>query len=197
MARKQYGTTIWGAELLKVLERKTDSGRLGRGKSYANTGKVYGVSVKDSHIKAKVKGNYKPYYSTSMDFTPFSKDEIKTIKTILEKNPLILASIMNGDLPETFLRHLYDNHISLFKDFKMSCSCPDFWGDYACKHIAGLYYIAVSEMDKNPFTLFSLRGFDLIKHYGIENEINIEYPLSLTLYQAQEVSSEPLGMFHK
>ncbi len=192
MARKQYGTTIWGAELLKVLEQKTDSGRLGRGRTYANTGRVYDVSVKDSHIRAKVEGNYSPYYATSMDFTPFSKNEIATIKTILEENPLILASIMNGDLPETFLRHLYDAHISLFKDFKMSCSCPDFYGRYACKHIAGLYYIAVSEMDKNPFTLFSLRGFDLIKHYGIENEINIEYPLSLTPYQEQEVSSEPL-----
>jgi hypothetical protein len=26
--KKTYGTTIWGAELLKVLEQKTDSGRL-------------------------------------------------------------------------------------------------------------------------------------------------------------------------
>ncbi len=186
MARKQYGTTIWGAELLKVLERKTDSGRLRRGKTYANTGRVYDVSVKDSHIKAKVKGNYSPYYATSMDFTPFNKDEIATIKTILEENPLILASIMNGNLPETFLKHIYDAHISLFKNFNMSCSCPDFWGRYACKHIAGLYYIAVSEMDKNPFILFSLRGFDLVKEYKIENEITIEYPLSLTPYEERE-----------
>ena len=192
MARKQYGTTIWGAELLKVLEQKTDYGRLGRGRTYANTGRVYDVSVTDSHIRAKVEGNYSPYYSTSMDFTPFSKDEIESIKTILEKNPLILASIMNGDLPESFLNLLFEAKISLFQNFKMSCSCPDFWGDYACKHIAGLYYIAVSEMDKNPFILFSLRGFDLVKEYGIESEIRIEYPLKLTPYQEQEVSSEPL-----
>jgi SNF2 family DNA or RNA helicase/uncharacterized Zn finger protein len=192
MARKQYGITIWGAELLKVLEQKTDYGRLGRGKTYANTGKVYNVLVKNSHIKARVRGNYSPYYSTSMDFTPFSKDEIKSIKSILEKNPLILASIMNGDLPESFLNLLFEAKISLFKNFDMGCSCPDFWGDYACKHIAGLYYIAVSEMDKNPFILFSLRGFDLIKHYGIESEINIEYPLALTPYQEQEVSGEDL-----
>ena len=192
MARKQYGTTIWGAELLKVLEQKTDYGRLGRGRTYANTGRVYDVSVTDSHIRAKVEGNYSPYYSTSMDFTPFSKDEIESIKTILEKNPLILASIMNGDLPESFLNLLFESKISLFENFNMSCSCPDFWGDYACKHIAGLYYIAVSEMDKNPFILFSLRGFDLVKEYGIESEIRIEYPLKLTPYQEQEVSSEPL-----
>lgn len=194
MAKKQYGTTTWGAELLTVLERKTDYGRLGRGRTYANTGRVYDVSVKESHIRAKVEGNYNPYYSTSMDFTPFAKDEVESIKSILEKNPLILASIMNGELPKSFLNLLFEAKISLFENFKMSCSCPDFWGDYACKHIAGLYYIAVSEMDKNPFILFSLRGFDLIQHYGIENEIHIEYPFALTPYHKQEVSSEPLEM---
>ena len=192
MARKEYGTTIWGAELLKVLKRKTDYGRLGRGRTYANTGKVYDIALDKNFIKAKVRGNYKPYYATSMTFTPFTKDEITTIKNILEKNPLILASIMNGELPESFLTLLYKAKISLFDDFKMSCSCPDFWGRYACKHIAGLYYIAVSEMDKNPFVLFSLRGFDLIKEYGIENEVTIEYPLELTPYQEEEPSSEPL-----
>lgn len=194
MAKKQYGTTIWGAALLTVLERKTDFGRLGRGRTYANTGRVYDVSVHKSHIRAKVEGNYNPYYSTSMDFTPFRKDEIESIKSILEKNPLILASIINGELPESFLDLLLEVKISLFQNFNMSCSCPDFGGDYACKHIAGLYYIAVSEMDKNPFILFSLRGFDLIKHYGIENEIHIEYPLALTPYREQEVSLEPLEM---
>jgi hypothetical protein len=47
-------------------------------------------------------------------------------------------------------------------------------------------------MDKNPFVLFSLRGFDLIKEYGIENEVTIEYPFELTPYQKEEPSSEPL-----
>jgi len=86
--------------------KKTDSGRLSRGRSYANTGRVYDVVLKDNHIRAKVEGNYEPYYSTSMDFIPFSKEEIKTIKDILEQNPLILASIINGELPELFLELL-------------------------------------------------------------------------------------------
>ncbi len=192
MARKQYGSTIWGAELLRVLEQKTDYGRLSRGKTYANTGRVYDVLVQGSRIKAKVEGNYRPYYATSMDFIPFNKKEIKTIETILEQNPLVLASIMNGSLPKSFLDLLYKAKISLFKDFKMKCSCPDFWDDYACKHIAGLYYIAVSEMDKNPFILFSMRGFDLIEHYGIKNEISIEYLFPLISYKNQEISNEPL-----
>jgi len=194
MARIQYGTTTWGAALLKVLESKTDSGRLSRGKSYANTGKVYDVLVEDSHIAAKVEGNYSPFYSTNMDFGAFSIKEIESIKQILEKHPLVLASIMNGNLSKDFLLLLQEQGITLFKNFSMGCTCPDFWGDYACKHIAGLYYIAVKEMDKNPFILFSLRGFDLVKAYNIENEISITYPLTLISHTKEEVSRESFEM---
>ncbi|HFS82579.1 MAG TPA: DEAD/DEAH box helicase [Epsilonproteobacteria bacterium] len=185
---KKYGVTPWGAELLRVLERKTDYGRLSRGKTYANTGKVYDVTIEGNRIAAKVRGNYSPYYRTSMTFTPFSEMEIGKIRKILDDNPLILASIMNGELPEALLTKLLEAGVSLFRDFEMQCDCPDFWGGFACKHIAGLYYIAVSEMDKNPFILFSLRGFDLVKAYGIEKEIIITYPLSLTPYREAEVS---------
>ncbi len=30
---KKYGVTVWGEELLNVLEEKTDSGRLARGRT--------------------------------------------------------------------------------------------------------------------------------------------------------------------
>ena len=187
---KQYGTTPWGAALLSILEEKTDYGRLGRGKTYANTGRVYDVKVEESHIAAKVTGNYQPYYLSSMDFPPFTRSETETIKKILDDNPLILAEIMNGKLPESFLVKLKEAGISLFSNFDMQCDCPDFYGAYACKHIAGLYYIAVSEMDKNPFILFSLRGFDLIEEYGIEEEVVAEYPLSLDTWRDEEISNE-------
>ncbi len=62
MAKIKYGTTLWGAAFLKAIERETDSGRLSRGKSYANTGKVYDIKLQDKRIAAKVKGNYHPFY---------------------------------------------------------------------------------------------------------------------------------------
>jgi uncharacterized Zn finger protein len=42
------------------------------------------------------------------------------------------------------------------KDFKTSCSCPDY--SNPCKHIAGVYYLVAAELDKDPFLLFELRG---------------------------------------
>jgi len=186
MAKKVYGTTPWGKELLDVIERKTDSGRLARGKTYANTGKVYDIKVSKNSITAKVIGNYDPYYRTELKFHTFSDKQIQTIKDILDTHPLILASIMRGDLPNEFLQILTQKNIKLFTDFNMNCSCYDFYGDYACKHIAGLYYIAISEIDKDPFILFSLKGFDLINYYDIKNEIDIPYPLQLEFVKKDE-----------
>ncbi|MGH7861828.1 MAG: SWIM zinc finger family protein [Candidatus Dormibacteraceae bacterium] len=42
------------------------------------------------------------------------------------------------------------------RDFTTTCSCPD-WGD-PCKHVAGLCYLLASELDRDPFLLFELRG---------------------------------------
>ncbi len=192
MARKVYGTTLWGAEFLRAIARETDSGRLGRGKSYANTGKVYDVSLQEQVISAKVAGNYEPYYETSLIFRPFAKGDKKFILDHIDENPLLLADIINAKLSPKLLAFLQANEIDLFSGFDMSCSCPDFYGSYACKHIAGLYFILVNEIDKNPFILFSLRGLDLVKHYKIEKDLKVPYPLQIVYHdkRGQDVSDD-------
>ena len=179
MARIQYGTTIWGGEFLKAIERETDYGRLGRGKTYANTGKVYDVVLQSKTIDAKVRGNYSPYYATNLTFKQFKKGDIDFIIKHIDDNPLILADIMKSKLSEELLKFLKTNEIDLFSGFDMSCTCYDFYGDWACKHIAGLYFMLVNEIDKNPFILFSLRGLNLIKHYNIKKDLEVPYPIEI------------------
>jgi uncharacterized Zn finger protein len=41
-------------------------------------------------------------------------------------------------------------------DFVTDCSCPD-WSN-PCKHIAGVYYLLASALDRDPFLMFELRG---------------------------------------
>jgi SNF2 family DNA or RNA helicase/uncharacterized Zn finger protein len=179
MARINYGNTIWGAEFLKAIERETDAGRLSRGKTYANTGKVYDVKLDAKNIEAKVKGNYQPYYATKLIFEQFGKGDKNFIIKHIDTNPLILADIMKSKLSSELLEFLKTNEIDLFSGFDMSCTCPDFYGSWACKHIAGLYFVLVNEIDKNPFILFSLRGLNLIKHYDIKQDLKIQYPLNI------------------
>jgi len=195
MARKTYGTTIWGAAFLKAIERETDSGRLSRGKSYANTGKVYDIKLQERHIAAKVRGNYQPFYQTALNFTPFAKGDKQFIVNPkgdkqfivnhIDENPLILAQIMNAKLSPELLDFLQKNEIDLFHGFDMQCSCPDFYGDYACKHLAGLYFILVNEIDKNPFLLFLLRGLNLVEHYNIQKDLEVPYPIKVE-YKVEE-----------
>ena len=62
MARVQYGTTWWGNEWLKALTGIDLANRIPRGKTYANTGKVFDVIRILNSIKAKVEGHYDPFY---------------------------------------------------------------------------------------------------------------------------------------
>jgi len=179
MAKKVYGTTLWGAEFLKSIEYETDSGRLARGKTYANTSKIYDVELKSRTIAAKVKGNYAPFYISRLSFTQFTKGDIEVILSFIDNNPFILANIIKGNLPNELLEFFKSNDIDIFRGFDMSCNCYDFYGSYACKHITALYYILTNEIDKNPFILLKLRGLDLISHYNIKDNLSISYPIKL------------------
>lgn len=179
MANKVYGTTIWGKEFLEAIENETDSKRLSRGKTYANSGKIYDVRVDTNQVNAKVKGNYSPFYKTYLLFNPFPKGDKRVIIEFIDENPLILADIIHGKLSNKLLEFIKNNEIDIFRGFDMSCNCYDFDGSYPCKHIAALYFALTTEIDKNPFILFGLRGLDLITHYNIKKELQIPYPLEL------------------
>ena len=187
MARKIYGTTLWGREFLTAIENETDDGRLARGKTYANTGKIYDVKLNSRTILAKVTGNYSPFYTTKLTFNPFTKGDMEVIINFIDNNPFVLADIINGKLSKELLDFTYKNEIELFRGFDMSCNCYDYYGSYACKHIAALYYVLTNEIDKNPFLLFKLRGLDLIKHYNIKDDLKVSYPLELNFTDTIDV----------
>jgi SNF2 family DNA or RNA helicase/uncharacterized Zn finger protein len=189
MARKLYGTTLWGKEFIKTIENKTGESRLNRGKTYANTDRIYDVEISKNQVTAKVKGNYSPFYKTFLKFSSFSKLDIGEIIGFIDNNIFVLADIINGKLSNRLLKFINTNKIDVFHGFNMSCNCYDFSGKYPCKHIAALYYALTNQIDKNPFILFSLRGLDLIEHYKIKEEIKSRYPIELIYID--ELSNPP------
>ena len=170
MARVAYGQTVWGEYFLDALHSFYGyDARVARGRAYASRGNVFDLKI-NRKIKAKVQGNYRPYYNVTLKFKPFDVEEKEKIYALIDKNPLILASILNGELPKNFLDIIKKENISLFpKNFdelERSCSCPD-WGD-PCKHMASVYYMLALMIDNDPFLLFKIRGVDLIKHYKMK-----------------------------
>ena len=78
-----YGRTWWGEKWLDAVKGVTHENRISRGKSYANTGKVYDINFNGNIVNAKVKGNYSPYYSVNIMFKSFSKAEKELIAEFL------------------------------------------------------------------------------------------------------------------
>ena len=78
MASKSITKTWWGEKWLDALKGVDYTNRIGRGKTYANTGRVYDILISDNLALAKVKGNYQSFYNVSVEFKQFSQSEKKT-----------------------------------------------------------------------------------------------------------------------
>jgi uncharacterized Zn finger protein len=164
----KFSRTWWGKRFIEALEEFSDSSRLGRGRSYANNGKIIEYRIDKNKITAKVRGSINPYfgvykepkYDTAIEITPIDKNSwSKAIKYISSKASFVSKLLMN-EVPDNIESAFADLGLHLLphskKDFKTSCSCPD-WSN-PCKHIAGVYYLVASQLDHNPFILFELRG---------------------------------------
>lgn len=164
MAKKYvFGSTPWGQYFINAMEMLADEGRLARGRSYAGSGMVSKIRIKDNVVEAKVKGSYRPFYQVDIVFKKADKKTADAIHSLLDKDPILASRIQAGDLPDDFLKSIEKKGGSLlpkrWADMQRSCSCPD-WGD-PCKHEAAVYYIIAQEIDRKPSLVFSLRGLDI------------------------------------
>ncbi len=168
-SRVVYGKSPWGAYFIETLLSHYDEGRLQRGRTYANTGRVAAVSVAGTDIDANVEGNYRPWYRVRLKFPVFSVEEREAVLGLIRARPSVLAAVSSGELPMELIGDLEKAGIDLLpRDWgklKRSCDCPDY-GD-PCKHMAAVYYSIAREIDQNPFALFLLRGLDLRAEFAL------------------------------
>lgn len=165
-----FTRTWWGDAFLTALEEFTDSGRLSRGRSYANGRKVKSFKIECDRVTAKVRGSVNPYYgvykeplyTTELEFEPISRAKWAALIAIMASKVSILSRLLVGEIPdnieacfETLGLHLLPKK----GDFTSQCSCPD-WSN-PCKHIAGVYYLIAAELDRDPLILFELRGLSI------------------------------------
>jgi uncharacterized Zn finger protein len=164
----QFSRTWWGQRFIEALEQFTDSGRLGRGRSYAVGGKIIEHKLANGTVSARVRGSINPYfgvykepiYKTSITIKAISAADWKqVIRQIAERADLVTKLLMS-EMPDTIEEAFAELGLHLLphsqKDFVTSCSCPDYANP--CKHIAGVYYLLASELDRDPFVMFELRG---------------------------------------
>jgi uncharacterized Zn finger protein len=169
----QFSRTWWGKRFIEALEKFTDSGRLGRGRAYANNGKVKEHQIKDGKVTAKVRGSVNAYFGVTKEPTYTVSIEIKTISAAdwskiiakLGTKASAISKLLLGEVPDNIEAIFSEMNAHLLphnrQDFKTKCSCPD--SSNPCKHIAGVYYLVAAQLDQDPFLLFELRGISRSK----------------------------------
>ena len=164
----QYGKTWWGQQWLNSLSKIDNSNRLPRGRTYANKGLVKNIEIETNTISAKVQGSSPRPYKVKVSVSVFSDKQKKQLLEEILNNPSLLAKLLNRELPEGLAKFSDTKNIALFpkswRDFPMDCSCPD--SAVPCKHLAAVIYVIANEIDKNPFLVFQLHGFDVLEEVG-------------------------------
>lgn len=161
----KYGKTWWGQQWLNALEKIDYSNRLPRGRNYASKGAVKSIDIKKNVIMARVAGSRPSPYKVKMTVPLFSTIQQNQLLESILSNRILLSRLLNRELPGSLLKIAREQNIQIFpqswQDIEMKCSCPD-WA-VPCKHIASVVYILANSIDENPFLVFELHGFDIIK----------------------------------
>lgn len=172
MAATKYGKTWWGQKCLETFNGIDFSNRLDRGRTYANTGRAKEIKIKENTVTAKVQGSRPTPYKVEIIFSKFDQKDKEHIKEIITNSSSILSELTAKILPNALFELLEKRNIKLFPcewdEVKAQCSCPDF--AVPCKHIAAVIYLICAEIDKNPFTVFSVHDCDLLNLIGDFNE---------------------------
>ncbi|MBD2394626.1 SWIM zinc finger family protein [Cyanobacterium aponinum FACHB-4101] len=202
----KFSKTWWGKRFIEALESFTDSGRLSRGRSYANNGKIKEYKITKGKITAKVRGSVNPYfgvykeplYKTEISLTPISEKNWKDAIALLSSQASFVSKLLMNEMPDNIEEVFYKKlklHLLPYDrdDFETNCSCPD-WSN-PCKHIAGVYYLIASEIDQDPFLLFELRG---LKKEKLHQEL-MRSPLGQILSQGlstENLAPEPAESYY-
>ncbi|MGD1950407.1 MAG: SWIM zinc finger family protein [Leptolyngbyaceae cyanobacterium] len=208
----QFSRSWWGQQFITAIEKLTDSGRLSRGRSYARGNKVKGFNIDGNLITAQVRGSVNPYfgvykeplYHITIEFQPLSPAKWSAAVALMASKASIISRLLLNEIPDNIEDTFQQLNLNLLpgsrKDFKTSCSCPD-WSN-PCKHIAGVYYLVAAELDQDPFLLFELRGLsrqDLLQELAktpLGQALSAELQMGKTILQPVSSYYPPLETVH-
>jgi uncharacterized Zn finger protein len=162
-ARSQRGAFAknwWATRWIQAMERLMDSGRLGRGRSYARKGQVLSIEETKGGVTARVQGSRRTPYKITLQVKPLSDAQWEKVLDALASQALFAAQLLAGEMPQDIEQAFAAAGVSLFPDkpgdLVTDCSCPD-WAN-PCKHVAATHFILGERFDEDPFLLFRLRG---------------------------------------
>lgn len=158
---KRFGTTWWGKAWIDALEGSGSGyeSRLPRGRTYARKGAVREIDLRPGHIAARVVGSGGELYQVDIAVKQLAAVEWEQVADAIAARAAHLAALLDGELDPGIVDDAAAVDVRLLPrpaDLRPDCECPD-WAE-PCKHAAAVCYVAAEELDRNPFSLFLLRG---------------------------------------
>jgi uncharacterized Zn finger protein len=131
--------------------------RLGRGRSYARSGRVRDLWFSPGLANAEVVGS--DVCHVSLRVRVFENSDWKGIIKVLLADIALVADLLEGELPSTLIERLEAAGHSLVPradELEGHCDCGDFVSP--CEHAAGVFHILAEAVEGDPFLLLTLRG---------------------------------------
>jgi SNF2 family DNA or RNA helicase len=173
----KFGTTWWGKAWLKALKKIDYSNKIEKGRESAEKGFVESIQIQGNIIEALVNDEDRVTpYNITIEFPEFSEMEKEEIHDIIESNHYYISQLESKKLPPDLKDELDHEMINLcpysLSDIKMKCNCVE--ESQPCQHVSAIFYLIAGEIDKNPFLIFTLRGFDIYQFVKDEEQADQE-----------------------
>ncbi len=157
----EFGRTWWGRAWLEALEQRArlDPDRLPRGRDYARSGAVGGLTLAPGEARAQVQGRKTEPYEVRIRVRRFTDDEWDRVLAAISARLGHAAALLDGELPPEIADDAASAGLDLLPgggELGPRCSCPD--DADPCKHSAAACYLLTDALDIDPFALFLLRG---------------------------------------
>lgn len=155
----------WAKKWFEAVEALGIAGRSARARNYAISGQVTEVTIDSSSVTAKVVGGRRDAYEVGIAFRPLPDDAKRAILGQLREEPMLIARLLNGELPLEVETMFGKAGFPLFPGVKLGdriydvtthCSCPD-WAN-PCKHSLAVLMLLGEEAEFRPLILLELRG---------------------------------------
>jgi uncharacterized Zn finger protein len=158
--RGSFGENWWAKRWIAVLEGFNIGSRLQRGRSYARSGQVVSLDIKEGRIEAAVQGSRPIPYEVEITVKTLPQKSWAGVAGQVSKQAAFASKLLGGTMPNEMEEVFRGAGVSLFperyNDLKTDCTCPD--SSNPCKHIAAVFYLLGEEFDRDPFLIFKMRG---------------------------------------
>jgi uncharacterized Zn finger protein len=158
---RDFGTTWWGRAWINALENAGPGyeSRLPRGRTYARRGAVREIELLPGHISSRVVGRTGELYRVDIAVRKLADAEWGQVAEAIAARAAHLAALLDGEMDPGIAEDAEAVDVQLLpraSDLRPDCTCPD-WAE-PCKHAAATCYVVATELDRDPFALFLIRG---------------------------------------